>query len=201
MTRCTQKLSISVFSTAVRNVTLALFLIVFGASATFAQTLAYVTNSNGGTVSVIDTSTNTVTATIPGLSGPFGIAVTPNSARAYVANNGGTDVSVIDTATNTVTATPSPGSFPIGIDITPNGAFVYVVNNSDFTVSVISTATNTVTATVPVGNAPVHIAFAVRTQGPTGKDQCKQGGWQTFTNPAFKNEGDCVSFVNHMQRL
>jgi hypothetical protein len=30
---------------------------------------------------------------------------------------------------------------------------------------------------------------------PTSKDQCKNGGWQTFTDPSFKNEGDCVSFV------
>jgi hypothetical protein len=28
---------------------------------------------------------------------------------------------------------------------------------------------------------------------PTGKDQCKDGGWQTFG--VFKNQGDCVSFV------
>ena len=30
---------------------------------------------------------------------------------------------------------------------------------------------------------------------PTNKEQCKKGGWKTFTNPAFKNQGDCVSFV------
>jgi hypothetical protein len=28
---------------------------------------------------------------------------------------------------------------------------------------------------------------------PTSKDQCKNGGWQTFG--VFKNQGDCVSFV------
>ena len=33
------------------------------------------------------------------------------------------------------------------------------------------------------------------TTTPTSKDQCKNGGWKTFTNPAFKNQGDCVSFV------
>ena len=30
---------------------------------------------------------------------------------------------------------------------------------------------------------------------PTSKDQCKNGGWMTFNNPPFKNQGDCVSFV------
>jgi hypothetical protein len=30
---------------------------------------------------------------------------------------------------------------------------------------------------------------------PKSKDQCKKGGWQKFTNPSFKNQGDCVSYV------
>lgn len=30
---------------------------------------------------------------------------------------------------------------------------------------------------------------------PTSKDQCKKGGWETFNNPSFKNQGACVSFV------
>ncbi len=32
---------------------------------------------------------------------------------------------------------------------------------------------------------------------PTNKDQCKNGGWQSFNNPSFKNQGQCVSFANH----
>lgn len=27
----------------------------------------------------------------------------------------------------------------------------------------------------------------------TGKDECKNGGWKTFTNPSYKNQGQCVS--------
>lgn len=30
---------------------------------------------------------------------------------------------------------------------------------------------------------------------PITKDECKKGGWQAFTNPSFKNQGQCVSFV------
>lgn len=30
---------------------------------------------------------------------------------------------------------------------------------------------------------------------PSGKDECKDGGWAAFDDPAFKNQGDCVSFV------
>jgi choice-of-anchor C domain-containing protein len=28
----------------------------------------------------------------------------------------------------------------------------------------------------------------------TSVEQCKKGGWQTYTDPAFKSQGDCVSY-------
>lgn len=33
------------------------------------------------------------------------------------------------------------------------------------------------------------------TAPPTSKDQCKKGGWASFNNPSFRNQGQCVSFV------
>lgn len=30
---------------------------------------------------------------------------------------------------------------------------------------------------------------------PTDMNQCKNGGWMNFEDPTFKNQGDCVSFV------
>ena len=121
-----------------------------------------------------------------------------NGAFAYVANLFGDNVSVIATATNTVVATVPVGAGPFGVAVNPNGAFAYVVNSFANNVSVIATATNTVVATIPVGDFPSFIAFPVRTSGPTYKDQCKNGGWQTFTNPTFSNQGQCIKFVNHM---
>lgn len=32
---------------------------------------------------------------------------------------------------------------------------------------------------------------------PANKDECKNDGWKTFTNPSFKNQGECVSWTNH----
>ncbi|MEU6216730.1 YncE family protein [Streptomyces sp. NPDC047022] len=80
---------------------------------------AYATNFNSDTVSVVDTATNTVTATIPVGGGPTGVAITPQGTRAYVTKAFSNDVSVIDTTTNTVTATIPVGLFPIGVAITP----------------------------------------------------------------------------------
>jgi YVTN family beta-propeller protein len=134
MTSLTQKFPKQFVGAGVRVVTLALFLVVFGASTALAQTRGYVTNAISSTVSVIDTATNTVVATVAGGEGPFGVAVTPNGAFAYVANSRDNTVSAISTATNTVVATIPVGDFPTGIAITPNGAFAYVANVSDNTV-------------------------------------------------------------------
>lgn len=30
---------------------------------------------------------------------------------------------------------------------------------------------------------------------PTSKDECKHDGWETFNNPTFTNQGQCVSYV------
>ena len=35
---------------------------------------------------------------------------------------------------------------------------------------------------------------------PTNKDQCKKDGWKTFNNPTFRNQGQCVSFVERHEK-
>ncbi|MDD5760954.1 MAG: YncE family protein [bacterium] len=57
-----------------------------------------------GNVSVIDTATNTVIATIDNASfnEPYAVAVSPNGAQAWVTNYGNGSISIIDTSTNTV---------------------------------------------------------------------------------------------------
>ena len=32
----------------------------------------------------------------------------------------------------------------------------------------------------------------------SGKNACKHGGWRTFSNPSFKNQGRCVSHMKHL---
>src|SRR5205809_261187 len=115
---------------------------------------AYITNLNDNTVSVIDTASNTVTATVPVGTFPNGVAVAPDGAHVYVANVLDGTVSVIDTGSNAVTATVPVGGVPVGVAVTPDGARVYVASFSGSTVSVIATASNSVTATVAVGQSP-----------------------------------------------
>lgn len=62
------------------------------------------------------------------------------------------------------------------------------------------TTTITQTATDAGGNrASCHQTVTVVPNTPTSVDQCKHDGWRTFTNPTFKNQGDCVSFVVHQK--
>jgi YVTN family beta-propeller protein len=149
----------------------------------FVYVINYVDGNPGtGTVSVIQTSSNTVVATISGFSGPFSIAITPDGTRAYVTNFGsnnfapiGTTVTAIDLKTNTVIATITLGTQPAGLAITPDGRYVYVSNYNTLykgpgftdltagqgTVSIIETATNTVIPpTIVVGKSPAAVAIA-----------------------------------------
>ena len=135
------------------------FLFLFLSGKLVGMPFAYVANEiASGTVSVIDTATNLITATIAVGADPYAATITPNGSFAYVANNTASgSVSVINTATNIVTATVAVGADPRIVAITPNGSFAYVPNTgagAGTTVSVITTATNTVTATITVGTLP-----------------------------------------------
>ena len=174
MTKFTPKLSNLVLSPAIRLVMLASLLACFGAGAALAQTRGYVTNSHDNTVSVIDTATTSVIATVPVGSSPSAVAVTPNGGFAYVLNQFGNTVSVISAASNTVVATVPVGTSPNGIAMNPNGAFVYVTSSSSSNISVIDTATNTVVSAIPV-TLPVMLAIA------------PSGGLGYVTHGAFVN--------------
>jgi YVTN family beta-propeller protein len=96
----------------------------------------YVANGTDGTVSVIDTATNKVTATIKVGEAPSALAISPDGNRVYVANGGSNTVSVINTTTNTVTETIAVGIDPEGVIAFGNGR-IYVANAGSNTVSSI----------------------------------------------------------------
>lgn len=118
---------------------------------------AYVVNEFGGTVSVIDTATNTVGATVTVGTDPFFVAITPDGTKAYVTND--LSVSVIDTSNNTVIATITNSvDDPVSIAFTADGAFAFVANAGNNTVLIIDTTTNVVINTVTVGASPYGVA-------------------------------------------
>lgn len=122
--------------------------------------LAFVANSDSGTVTLIDTATGAVPANVGVGDEPVDVAITPDGTRAFVANKGSNSVSVIATATESVIANIAVGSEPDGIAIAPSGYYALVSNFGDGTVSVISTATLSTIAIAVVGDEPEGIAIA-----------------------------------------
>jgi hypothetical protein len=53
--------------------------------------------------------------------------------------------------------------------------------------------------TADISNIVVNGVLQVPTPTePTSKNACKHGGWKQFSNPKFKNQGQCVSHFNHV---
>jgi YVTN family beta-propeller protein len=131
---------------------------------------AYVTNTVSSSVSVIETGTNSVTATIPVGDVPSTVAFTPDGRFAYVTSTCGHDrasicatgdVAVIDTGSYAVLAIITVGERPEGIAITPDGTRAYVANTFSNSISIIDTATNVVTGEIafPPSSTPASIAI------------------------------------------
>jgi YVTN family beta-propeller protein len=166
---------------------------------------AYVANSNGTTLSIIDTKSNTVTGTIGGFDGPSGIAITPNGAFAYVNNYGGPDgvgsgngttVSVVDLKANDIIDTITVGQAPAALAMSPDGKFVYVINYVDGnpgtgTMSILSTKNNMVIGTISGFSGPFGIAIT-----PNGK----YAYVTNFGSNNFAPIGTTVSIVNLFDR-
>jgi YVTN family beta-propeller protein len=118
------------------------------------------------TITVIDTVSHTVIATVKVGRHPQRIVISPNGTQAYVTNYKSGTVSVIDTIRDVVVATvkvgraePDGGKGPDGVAITPDGMKVYVTNPDMNTVSVIGTVSYAVIATIKVELEPTGVAI------------------------------------------
>ena len=122
----------------------------------------YVANELSGSVSVIDATTNAVTATIPLDSvraAPTGLAVTPDGGYVYVANSGIDTVSLISTRTNARAIPDIAVSNPAQVAVAPDGTRVYVTNSGANGKVTVIAANHTVTSTIDVRSDPDALAI------------------------------------------
>ena len=125
-----------------------------------AQPFAYIAENGSGNVSVINTPTNAVVATVALGAALQGIAVNPAGTRIYATTFTGDRTFVVNTATLALitTGAQAAGFNPAGIAFNATGTRGYVANVGVNSVLVFDPATFAALANVPVGVTPVRVA-------------------------------------------
>jgi YVTN family beta-propeller protein len=136
----------------------------------------YVTNTNGGTVSVIDSNSGSVTKNIGVGTTPVYVAVDSFTNRIYVANEESNTVSVLDGNNDSVIGQIFVGNFPTNMVLSHvlNGTQIYV-SDAEGIVSVIDTSSGKKDVyDIPVGNGSTYMA-----EGGNAKIYVADGGDNT----------------------
>ena len=128
------------------------------ASTTHATPNAYFVTAAGSLV-VVDTATNAVTASIPVAANPYSAIVNATGSRLYTwtPDPGQGKITVVDVATSSVVAAITI-AIPYsnhGIAVHPSGSPVYF--NDGVNVTLIDATTNLVPGTVPLGKNASHV--------------------------------------------
>lgn len=86
------------------------------------------------------------------------------------------------------------------------GYFNYCEGNPTRTVDSVLFRTGGTAAPATLGNGFLIDNLTVSSgpippvlTSPTNKNQCKKDGWKTFNNPVFKNQGQCIKFVENLR--
>jgi len=118
---------------------------------------AYVTNRDDGTVSQINTVTDTVIEDFEAGDTPEGVFV--GFGQIYITNDVSETVSVYREIDFQPLATLPTGGSPLSVAVSPDGLSGIIGNDADGTVTIINTDVNSVRATATVGSNPAGIAI------------------------------------------
>lgn len=150
-----------------------------------AASRAYVSNEDGESVTVLDTSTDEVIATVPVGKRPRGLKLNRDGSLLYVAVSGlpkcppsvpdaqcaklkrdlqADGIAAIDTATLKLTRMLRSGSDPEQFDLSRDGKRLYIANEDSAQASVLDTTSGAIIATIPTGHEPEGVRLA-----PNGK--------------------------------
>lgn len=113
----------------------------------------YIVNNLNGTVTVADTNTRTILATIPVGDHPYKAAVSADG-KLYVSNWGSATIAVIDTRSNKVRKNIPVGDHPNDLLVHSATNRLYVANGNFNTVSVIDTQKEKAIETISVALYP-----------------------------------------------
>ena len=85
---------------------------------------AYAADQSGGTLSVVDLRTGTVTKSVPTGAGPLSVATDPRTGRVLVVDRTDANVSIVDPRRGTVVRTVSTGADPNHVEVADGTAYV-----------------------------------------------------------------------------
>jgi YVTN family beta-propeller protein len=118
---------------------------------------AFVTNSEDGTVTVVDLATASIVGTIPTGSFPHGMRMNPAGDEIYVANVESGSVSVLDPAELKEVAQIAVGNAPVQVGFTPDGKWAFVSLRDDDSVAAIDPEARSVVERIAVGDGPIQV--------------------------------------------
>lgn len=124
--------------------------VLLSAASASASPKIYVGNFGDSTVSVIDSASSKVVATVPVATGPHGMAITADGGTVFVTSDGSSSMSVIDTASDKVVKTVDVGKTPNGLALTPDGKQLLVTINGEDRVAFLDAASQTQVGSVSV---------------------------------------------------
>jgi DNA-binding beta-propeller fold protein YncE len=138
---------------------LAVAALVAIAPAARAAGVAYVVNSGGASISVIDMARHVELRRIPVLREPHHVALSPDGKTLLVGDAAGNEVLFLDPATGTIRRRV-PVADPYQLGFSPDGRWLVVNGLARNQVDVYDAATMTLAKRFPLRSMPSHLAYA-----------------------------------------
>src|SRR6185295_4699977 len=134
-------------------------LLLFGATHAAASGLAFVVNSGGASISLIDMSALRELRRIPVLREPHHVALSPDGGSLLVGDTVGNEMLFLDPATGTIQKR-LPMADPYQLGFSPNGRFLVVNGLARNQVDVYDAASMQLLKRFPLASMPSHLDFA-----------------------------------------
>jgi YVTN family beta-propeller protein len=135
------------------------FATIFGSASGWAAGIAFVVNSNGASVSVIDMATLKEVRRIPTLREPHHLALSPDGRSLLVGDTAGNQMLFLDPNSGEVQKR-LPVTDPYQLGFSPDGKFLTVNGLARNQVDVYDTATMKLLKRFPVVATPSHLAYS-----------------------------------------
>jgi len=142
-----------------RTIGLALSLFLLGALPAFASGLAFIINSGGASISLVDMSSLKEVRRVPVLREPHHLALSPDGKSLLVGDTVGNEMLFLDPVTAALQRR-MPVADPYQLGFSPNGRFLVVNGLARNQVDVYDAATMQLLKRFPAATMPSHLDFA-----------------------------------------